>query len=127
MALDLPYLDRAVLMNETELREVMDAIIDNLVDTMIREPYRFTEEEEIARPPRFEDFSEERLIEALSSYFDAITDWYRVGMMVVFVGRDFYDIRNEEEFIEFLDEYFGLDRLLEMIRREYEKKVRSRR
>jgi len=128
MALDLPYLDRAVLMSEIEFKEVMDAIIDDLVDVMIREPYRFTEEEKIIKPPRFENFSEERIVEALGSYFDAIIDWYRVGMMVVFISKDFHEIRDEDEFIEFLDEYYrGLDRLLTIIRREYERKVRSRR
>ena len=128
MALDLPYLDRAVLMSEIEFKEVMDAIIDDLVDVMIREPYRFTEEEKIIKPPRFENFSEERIVEALGSYFDAIIDWYRVGMMVVFISKDFHEIRDEDEFIKFLDEYYrGLDRLLTIIRREYERKVRSRR
>jgi hypothetical protein len=128
MALDLPYLDRAVLMSEVEFKEVMNAIVDDLVDTMVREPYRFIEEERVAKPPRFEDFSEERIIEALGSYFDAITDWYRVGMAVVFIGRDFYEIRQEDEFVDFLDEYYnGIDRLLTRIKREYERKVRSRR
>jgi len=128
MALDLPYLDRAVLMSEIEFKEVMDAIIDDLVDVMIREPYRFTEEEKIIKPPRFENFSEERIVEALGSYFDAIIYWYRVGMMVVFISKDFHEIRDEDEFIKFLDEYYrGLDRLLTIIRREYERKVRSRR